>query len=200
MRIKVLIGAFITLIIGTIISLICVLEIPRLAFTYDEKTDSYILTNVYGSFSNLVIPTYHNDKKVSSIGREAFLEKDNIKEISFEEDSKVKTIESGAFSFMPDLVKISLPSSLEVIDNNAFYGCSLLKEVSFKDDSKLNIINGLAFAYCPLLEELSLPSGIRSIGSYAFYNSGIKKLYIANATTFYEHALDSIPEENIIYY
>ena len=47
----------------------------------------------------------------------------------FEKDSICESIGIAAFSCNYDLIEITLPSNLKIIDQDAFSGCTSLKEI-----------------------------------------------------------------------
>ncbi len=79
---------------------------------------------------------------------------------------RVTQIGEDVFSYYYDLEKIVLGNNVEVIEANAFCGCSSLKEVVF--GTGLKEIGGHAFEGCDVLEEITLPEGLASIGAEAF--------------------------------
>ncbi|MDE7325212.1 MAG: leucine-rich repeat protein [Lachnospiraceae bacterium] len=87
--------------------------------------------------------------------------------ISFEGKTyRVTQIGEDVFSYYYDLEKIVLGNNVEVIEANAFCGCSSLKEVVF--GTGLREIGGHAFEGCDMLTEITLPEGLVSIGAEAF--------------------------------
>lgn len=112
----------------------------------------------------------------------------------------------GAYAFAGySLGNISLPASLEVIEENAFWNCDI-SSLIFAEGSILKTIGAYAF-YCVdmssnTLTEITLPATVTEIGEYAFYgNSELKtvtfmegsKLTNIGANAFYRcSALTSI--------
>ena len=68
------------------------------------------------------------------------------------------------------LVRINIPSSVTVIENNEFDGCSNLKFVFELNGSKIKSIGSYAFRGTKI-SELSIPKTIRSVGERAFANT-----------------------------
>ncbi len=66
------------------------------------------------------------------------------------------------------LQKIHLPSTLQQIEEEAFYGCYDLTEVDFSDATSLSTIGSSAFKECTGLKNIILPNSIETIQSEAF--------------------------------
>jgi len=62
---------------------------------------------------------------------------------------------------------ISVPSSVETIDDYAFYNCRKMTEVVLT--SKLTAIPSYAFSGCEALTTCTIPEGVTKIGRFAFY-------------------------------
>lgn len=85
----------------------------------------------------------------------------------------VKAIGPGAFKGT-GIKSVEFPSSLELIGEEAFYGCNSLKEVSFP--ASLKKIGFGAFAWCKKLATVKFSEGITSIGSICFSGTAVKSL------------------------
>lgn len=66
-----------------------------------------------------------------------------------------------------DFTKVVIPSSVEIINDSAFYDCKL-EEVTIPPT--VTKINGSAFYGCLSLEEIVIPDTVKYIGSSAFQN------------------------------
>lgn len=82
-----------------------------------------------------------------------------------------KTLPKDAFRDCIALIKVGLPSNLEVISKYAFYGCTSLKELILPQG--LKTIENYAFQNSSL-ESLSIPASIQRLEDYAF--SGLDSL------------------------
>ncbi|HBA37099.1 MAG TPA: hypothetical protein DCY94_00110 [Firmicutes bacterium] len=99
----------------------------------------------------------------------------NLKNLSFEDGSRLDAIEEGAFIYH-SIENIAMPSTLRVIGPRAFASLDLgehatLKNLTFAYGSKLETIGEEAFLGSNL-DSLSLPDSLTSIGESAF--SGIR--------------------------
>lgn len=88
----------------------------------------------------------------------------------------VKYIDDSAFETFESMREIVLPSTLELIKDYAFSGCTALEKINFPD-SLLNIGEN-AFEYCESLESIVLPEGLTVLSEYAF--AGCTSLKSAN--------------------
>lgn len=97
------------------------------------------------------------------------------KEVSFEEKTyTVVAIGKAAFAYAKDLQDIEIPSFIEEIGPNAFYGCGALKKVKF--NKGLKSIGRNAFVQSEV-EEIVLPDGLQELGDLAFANcTNLKRL------------------------
>lgn len=91
---------------------------------------------------------------------------------------------NGAFAYCTSLQYISLPESLEIIEDSAFAFCTSLEKVDFGENSRLKIIDGEfvtgynkafsasgvsgAFMNCSSLKEIRIPALVSTIGPAAF--------------------------------
>ena len=81
----------------------------------------------------------------------------------------VKEIADGAFEDNTVVNVVTLPSSIEVIGDNAFKGCFSLSSINLKNTNLYSIGN---YAFYEMgLTEIDLPETIEEIGSYVFKNS-----------------------------
>ncbi len=87
----------------------------------------------------------------------------DIDEISI--PNGVFTIGGGAFKGS-SIKKVSIPSSVKVIDKYAFADCEELEEINFSEG--LEIINESAFSGCHKLNSIELPIGLLTIEKHAF--------------------------------
>ena len=128
---------------------------------------------------------------VTEIGTCAFYECDNLLAVNFSND--LQKIGRSAFSGCYSLASVTIPDSLEKIEERAFYKCSGIQELNLGKNVK--VINRKAFAYCSGLQYVVFNQGIETIESSAFRDCGylyaimlpssLKKL---GAFAFYECA------------
>lgn len=100
------------------------------------------------------------------------LPKGELLELKFEEGWR--RIDFNTLSAI--LSRVSLPSSLDVINEEAFDNQVFLKEVILREGIKE--IPKKSFRSCTYLYDINLPKSINVIASEAFMGSGIKKIII----------------------
>jgi hypothetical protein len=78
------------------------------------------------------------------------------------------------------LTLLRIPSSVTVIGQYAFRGCSGLMQVELP--SSLTTIGGRAFSYCSGVTQLMIPSSVTTVRAGAFsYCSGLTRLQIPSS-------------------
>lgn len=68
------------------------------------------------------------------------------------------------------LVTISIPASVETIEENAFYSCTSLKTVTFEKGSQLKTIQYCTFENCASLTSIEIPASVETIEGGSFRN------------------------------
>ena len=139
----------------------------------------------------------NEESQITSINDEAFSECPNLEYVQFEnltllndidgfrgckklacdldlsKCTSLKTIGSKAF-YQTDIRKISLPNSVEKIDNDAFAYCPNGYLSSSYLPSSLTYVGSLFFAYNNvLLDTYVFPQGVKSIGNEPFQDSNV---------------------------
>ncbi len=84
----------------------------------------------------------------------------------------VVAIGDNALKTAGGINSVTIPESIEVIGENAFYACGKLKSVVFKDNSNLTAIGIDAFANCTLLETIDFGQNnmVKELGGGVFAN------------------------------
>ena len=114
------------------------------------------------AFQNTKLSSVHIGAKVHTICNAAFSGCSLLTEVTFAENSELRSIDRKAFFYCRLLKKIILPNSLETIGVEAFQGCSSLLG-------------------------LTIPENISNIGQYAFsYCSGLRKVTFSETCVLQE--------------
>ena len=106
----------------------------------------------------------------------------NLKSFNF---SAIKKVGQYAFG-ESGLQEVCLPKNIEIIENEAFSGCSELHSVTW--NCKCNAIPANCFYECVNLKVFDF-STIKEVGQYAFYKSGLQEVRLPkNIEIIYERA------------
>ena len=132
-------------------------EIVSGDYSYVELGDGTIeITGYSGTETEVTVPTTIDEKTVTSIGDFAFSN--------------------------PNLTKVTLPSTITNIGNNAFRQCEKLESINLPEG--LLTIGDSAFYCCEKLETADIPSTVTSIGKSAFFQCGsLKSVEIPSGIT-----------------
>jgi len=90
--------------------------------------------------------------------------------------STVKIIDAEAFSLCTNLKKVVLPEGLLTMGENAFYGCKSLEHIIIPGSLK-EIPKG-AFLNCTNLKQLEIQNGTEIIGEEAFNNTALENIIL----------------------
>ena len=101
--------------------------VSRFKFELNEDGESYSIVSIESDIPTIRIPSTYKGLPVTKISSNYYIY-ENIQEIIFEGDCNIEIIEKNAFKCR-NLRKITLPSSLHTIGENAFSFCYKLEEV-----------------------------------------------------------------------
>jgi hypothetical protein len=137
-------------------------------FLGNEATVTY-RDGWYDSYKgDLIIPesVSYNGKtySVTSIGYTAISNCTSLNSITI--PNSVTIIEDCAFYWCSSLTSIVIPGSVKSIGKSAFYHCEVLTSVIISEG--VTSIGSVAFANCNALTSISIPNSVTSIGSSAF--------------------------------
>ena len=173
---------------------------PYKSFTEKSPYNSFVI-NIPDS---IVYDGY--EYAVVRIGENAFANSSDLKSIII--PASLESIGKFAFYKCTDLWELTLPDTLNNIENSAFEGCSAMKSINLPASltsicrcvfysctslKSLNLPNGVtkieadAFSYCSSLESINIPENMSSIGRNAFYAcSSLKSINLPNSITIIE--------------
>ena len=132
-------------------------------FQYTVSSNLVTIDKYIGKGTSVSIPSKIDNKKVTTIGRKAFMGK-NIKSVTI--PSTVTFIARSAFDSCVNLKNVSVPGSVNKIGNASFFNCTRLTSVNIANG--VAIIGKGAFYDCKALKSITIPSSVKSIGDYAF--------------------------------
>ena len=136
-------------------------------YSLSLEYDGYILDSVKDETSReLSIPESFRGKPVKVIGDAAFVCMTQIEKVTLPDS--IEYIEEYAFQKCTTLKTVVFPKNLKSIDEAAFTGCTSLESVIIPDGSSTLEIGDRAFSDCTSLQTVSLPKQMDSIGRHAF--------------------------------
>lgn len=155
---------------------------------YNLDSDNNMAQITYGKTlytGNISIPqeiTYDGiTYKVNSIGCGAFANSKEVLSISL--PNTIKVIEQDAFTHCTNLTSLNIPNSVITIQNWAFYGCTNLSKIVF--GNQIKTIGRKIFAKCDnLLDVYCYTQEVPSADKLAFENCGIEYVTLHVPTNF----------------
>lgn len=143
-------------------------------YTVDANNDVTI-TKYKGDASSLTIPSYIDNKKVISIGVNAFIRYNqaqtqtvpNTTLTTLQISEGIQTIKTGAFGNCTSLTSVVTPSTLTSIGDTAFFNCSSLSSINF--ESNLQTIGERAF-FGTGFTSITIPASVTTMGLNPFTN------------------------------
>ena len=134
-------------------------------FVYTVMDDGTITINGYtGDTADLTIPEEVDGYTVKYIGKESFANYSVLKKITLPDS--VEAVEEYAFSGCVNLKTVEFSKNLKKIGFGAFFGCSSLKNITLPEG--IETIEDSAFENCKMLKDLKMPKSCTKIGSDVF--------------------------------
>jgi len=176
------------------------------SFNFDSGTDTCTITSVKDCITNVIIPSCvttigsgfgnseslayidvaEDSTRFSSIDGVLFSKNKtrlirypkNYSDTSYVIPSSVEDISTNAF-YGSNVVSVVIPENVKIISSSAFSYCEKLTKVEIFDG--LEEIGNYAFSYCYMLEEFIMPDSVETIGYSAFINcSELKNFKFSN--------------------
>lgn len=149
---------------------------------------TYRVTSVddYAFYMRIGLTSVSLPSSLSSIGKSAFLDCEDLKEYIVSANSPYFAVQDGILfdKAMKKLIlyptgreasEYTVPSIVESISDWAFFSCNGLTRVSFSDS--LRSLGERTFSNCDGLTEVTLPAGLSHFGSWAFsYCDSLKRV------------------------
>ena len=146
--------------------------------------DSVKLAGHSDQIQTIVVPAVMNNRSVVSVANYAFKNDTIITEVDFSKASNLTEIGLCSFANCTSLnKKLSIPASIEFIDNCAFENCSSIPEVEITAD--LLQIPNQCFKNCTSLRRAKLNDGLEEILNYAFANCNSLEYVLIPASVTY---------------
>ncbi len=137
-------------------------------YTYVTLDDGSIEIRSYtGKRRYITIPSYIDDKPVTSIGESAFEGQSRLREITLPDTLRI--IRDRAFLGCNNLVFISIPEGVQSIGDNAFEDNIRLSAIAFGSKSSLQSIGAYAFRNCSAILRFELPANVTNLNASAFW-------------------------------
>lgn len=148
--------------------------------TFEKGSELWYLNRIFVNtpITELTIP-----KSVSGINSDAFINSSTLKTIRFENDNKLSSLYSRAFFNCSNLTTVDFGenSKLISIGESVFENCSNLTEI--KLPSTVLIIYEKAFAGCTAMNSIIIPKGVKKMEGGVFSGWGKNQtIYIENLT------------------
>lgn len=102
---------------------------------------------------------------MTHIGSYAFA---GLNTVSVDLPSALVSIADNAFYNCDELKSITIPASVETIEEYCFDYCYDLESVTFEGGSKLTSIGDYAFDCCEALKNITIPASVKTIGEFCF--------------------------------
>ena len=135
----------------------------EIKYKYLPDNDGYEVSGYVGEPIEIFINEMHQEKKIISIGKEAFADCKSLKRIILPDS--VKIIKCAAFENCASLQMIDLSSNMERIEWRAFYNCTSLSFIDFPD-SLVEVCEN-AFANCTSLTSICISKNISNFDIFA---------------------------------
>ena len=131
-----------------------------------EPTGNVMITGYNSSSKEVVIPSTHMGKKVTTIASNVFGDR-YLTNVIFSQKSELTTIRQSSFS-NNNFNEIILPATVTYIGADAFRSCSQLTAITIPEF--VTYIGDGAFGGCNSITNISIPASVSHIGSQAFTN------------------------------
>jgi len=159
-------------------------DIPDQMFKYCSSLNNIKMNNItkvndeafYGC-TNLVIDRTNSLNNIKYFGDYAFAECKNIKSIEF--NNHIENLGKGVFKYCTALENIELPSCIDSLPAELFYGCKNIKSIKF--NTSINNIDLSGIDLCNNIESIHIPNGGRYItpdDSFIFDTENNEIIYI----------------------
>lgn len=151
-----------------------VVHSQTVSFRYVVTNETVTITGYQGTDTDVVIPSTIEGRPVTRVAERALYETASMVRLTVPDT--VAMIEEEAFSRCLSLTEVALGTGLAVIGDSAFMSCSNLANVTLSTGLR-NIGEG-AFALTYKPKTVTIPATVTNIGPAAFWNSGLTMVTI----------------------
>ena len=172
----------------------------------------------YTFAENEILTKVRIPKNVASLQYEAFYDCTNLKNVEFEEGSKLQTIGQQTFMGCGSLENFTCPDGVETIEKQAFVACTVLENVQFNENLKtigehafsntgvksviipdnVTLLGAGCFYQCKKLESVIIGKNVKTIDGVTFYEcSALKNVKLSNVVTIASDAFIGTALETI---
>ena len=130
------------------------------------ETGELIVAGYTGYSGTVRIPSQVDGKRVVGIKQLAFAQNKKLTKVTI--PSSVAILEKEIFIGCENLRSVTLPASITEIPSGMFRDCRMLRSLALP--AALEKIGSFAFEGCVRLRKLSIPAGVREIDPTAFQN------------------------------
>ena len=145
-------------------------------FDFIDNGSNITITKFKEIGNEPIIPASINNKPVTSIGYQAFLNCRNITNVTL--PNSIVNISNCAFQGCNNLKSINIPDGVKSFGDSAFAGCSRLTSINIPDG--MTSIGNTALAGCSSLTSINIPNSVTSIGNAFTGCSGLTNINIPN--------------------
>lgn len=176
--------------LSAIIAAACMLTFPAAAFAGTENSVGAELVQTFAEengdpLSILEIRTIGEAENKEAAVSVPYLKKDSLTEIVIPEiinGYKIVAVDNQGFKDCKNLIKVTLPETINTLDDYSFYGCENLVSINIPEG--VTDIGSSAFYNCYKLESITLPKGIKTIKPLTFfYCVSLKSIVIPEGVT-----------------
>ncbi|MBQ8885488.1 MAG: leucine-rich repeat protein [Clostridia bacterium] len=139
------------------------------ALTAIDLPESVSLIDTY-AFAMTGLESLEINKGVQLIGEYTFAACENLTELTFEANSDLYYLGTGAFLGCTLLEEVLLPDSVLYIGARAFYACTAMETLYIS--AGVQSMGDYAFAATPALKNVTIGDGALEIGNFAFFIPG----------------------------
>ena len=137
-------------------------------YSYTVTDGKAKITNVVGATGDITVPSSLGGYTVTAIGEKAFGSETQL--INVVSPACIETVENGAFVSCSNLETVTFEDNSKVksLGDNAFDICRKLESIDFGENSVLENIGTSAFVYCESLVDANLPESLKSLGNFVY--------------------------------